>query len=516
MLNRRPTTYRQATYWRALVMSVLLVAVLTVPTIVPAVAQTDLLTNGGFEATSGSPVSVARGWSSWNAPIPANAPGYVGVALYRLTSTPARVLSGSAAQELFEFFAIYDGGVYQTVNSTSGSDYEFRTSVYIWSTELENPDTSDNPSPVTVQIGLDPTGGTNGTAASVQYSPATPYGSGDYDKYRAFAKTVRATGNRLTVFVRVTFTDPKQSNHAYIDSASLRIAGATQVTNTPNAVATTPAVVATTPNVVVTREGTVEPNPTNPTPSTVASVTPTVRIVTATASFTAVVPSATVATATVVPPTATLTPIPPSLTPSNTFTATIPVTATLFVPSPAPLNPNPTDIPLFPTATVPTLTPSSTFTPIPTNTPIPTVTPIISPTAPVDVIPLTGPTVNGIGTYIIQPGDRFEAVAARYGITVAELARLNGIVNPSRIAIGQVLVVPGPGNNYPGGTSAPTAFPTPTSAPATSFNYTVQPGDYLINIAARYGVSPAAILQLNGIANANLLYVGQVIRIPFR
>lgn len=508
---------RKPFYWRALGLSVLAAVLaftlVTVPVDRPALAQTELLTNGGFE-TAGANGTVAAGWSAWNIPVPANAPGYVGIALYRQTRNAARVVSGSAAQEMYEFFAIYDGGVYQTVNTTAGTSYQFSTSVYIWSTALEDEDVSAEPSPVTVQIGIDPSGGTNGSAASVQYSAATPYQSADYDKYRAFTKTVTATGSKVTVFIRVAFTQPVQSNHVYIDNASLRATGAAQPTTVPNnptatgtATVTRTATARTgsaTPTVIITREGTV----TTPTPSAtvVGAVSFTPVPATTQAPAATVTASATAIPVTVEAPTLIPTVEPPTAIP----TLITPVTATLFVPSPQPVDPNPTAIPLFPSPTVPT------STPVPTNTPIPTATPIISPTAPVDVIPLTGPTVNGIGTYIIQPGDRFEAVAARYKITVAELARLNGIVNPSRIAIGQVLVVPGPGNNYPGGTAAPTSFPTPTAAPATSFNYTVQPGDYLISLAARYGVTPESILQLNGITNANLLYVGQVIRIPIR
>jgi LysM repeat protein len=44
--------------------------------------------------------------------------------------------------------------------------------------------------------------------------------------------------------------------------------------------------------------------------------------------------------------------------------------------------------------------------------------------------------------------------------------------------------------------------------------YVVQAGDNLFRISLRFGVSIAAIQEANGIANPNLIYVGQVLKIP--
>ncbi len=42
-------------------------------------------------------------------------------------------------------------------------------------------------------------------------------------------------------------------------------------------------------------------------------------------------------------------------------------------------------------------------------------------------------------TYVVRPGDSLSKIAQRFGITSADLARLNGIANPSAIYSGQVL-----------------------------------------------------------------------------
>lgn len=73
-------------------------------------------------------------------------------------------------------------------------------------------------------------------------------------------------------------------------------------------------------------------------------------------------------------------------------------------------------------------------------------------------------------------------------------------------------------NGYKGGNAqAPT-----TSTPATTtgkqlhqdtHNYTVKSGDTLSAIASRYGMTVNALVTLNGIQNANLIYPGQVLRV---
>jgi LysM repeat protein len=54
-------------------------------------------------------------------------------------------------------------------------------------------------------------------------------------------------------------------------------------------------------------------------------------------------------------------------------------------------------------------------------------------------------------------------------------------------------------------------LPTARSGPET---YIVQPGDTLGAVGARYGVSVEALMQANGLTNANMLAVGQELQIP--
>jgi LysM repeat protein len=49
---------------------------------------------------------------------------------------------------------------------------------------------------------------------------------------------------------------------------------------------------------------------------------------------------------------------------------------------------------------------------------------------------------TGARTYVVQPGDNLFRIALRYGIPMSTLIQANGINNPSRIFVGQQLVIP--------------------------------------------------------------------------
>lgn len=125
----------------------------------------------------------------------------------------------------------------------------------------------------------------------------------------------------------------------------------------------------------------------------------------------------------------------------------------------------------------------------------------------------TGSTTTGgtgtTGTYTVQKGDTLGKIALRYGTTVAELLRLNGLSNPDVLAIGQTLKVPG------GSGAAPASVGTPK--PATGGQgrtYTVQKGDTLLSIARRYGLTTKQLQAANNITNPDRIFPGQKLVIP--
>ncbi len=105
--------------------------------------------------------------------------------------------------------------------------------------------------------------------------------------------------------------------------------------------------------------------------------------------------------------------------------------------------------------------------------------------------------------YRVQPGDNLYRISLRYGVTVYAIMSANGIGNANAIYIGQVLRIPtGP------------VSPPPAPAPSNGFYYTVVRGDTMAIIAARFGSTVYAIMQANGMTNANFIYPGQALWIP--
>lgn len=120
-----------------------------------------------------------------------------------------------------------------------------------------------------------------------------------------------------------------------------------------------------------------------------------------------------------------------------------------------------------------------------------------TPVAAAPVAPAPAPVAPA--TYTVHAGDTLSAIAAKFGLTTAELESWNHIANANLIQVGQVLQLHAP---------APAPAPKPVYVPT----YTVHAGDTLSAIAAKFGVSEQKIMSLNGISNPNLIYVGQVLK----
>ncbi|MEO8541288.1 MAG: M23 family metallopeptidase [bacterium] len=110
-------------------------------------------------------------------------------------------------------------------------------------------------------------------------------------------------------------------------------------------------------------------------------------------------------------------------------------------------------------------------------------------------------------TYAVQPNDTLGQIAAEHDVSLEALLAANaGIINnPSLIQVGWELVIPG----ILTGTRRGAA---PSGEGVTS--YTVADGDNLAALAERWGTTVSAIVELNGIANPSLIFVGQRIRKP--
>ena len=469
----------------------------------------NLLQNPGFEGTyapfAGDATRlVAPGWTAWNIPHKSTDPGFVNLAPeYRPAANSKRVHGGSSAQEFFTFFATHTGGVLQRAPVTTGNRLRFSAFINVWSTSFDNADTSEQPGRVGIRVGIDPSGGTDGSSRSIVWSDRQEF----YDQFKEIVVEAVAATDFVTVFVESAPQDPVKNNNVYVDDASLAVIGQAPVVNSPQPsdtpvvptavipTAVQPTLIATSP-FVPSPEGTrTTPGAETPAPiETVATLgfvspTPPVPGPTSAPVFTGKIVYTVVSGDTVIELAKRFNSTVDAIISSNGLAASglIFVGQQLVIP-----------VPVAPTATPP---------PIP-----PTPTPGLGGPAPVDSASLTGPTVNGIGTYIVQPGDDLAHIARRYNLSIEALAQLNGIVNPAQIVIGQVLVVPGPGNNYPGGSVPPTVIPTALASQVST--HVVAAGENLFRISLKYNVTLDALMRANGIVNPNLIYVGQVLRIP--
>ncbi|HVO41586.1 MAG TPA: LysM peptidoglycan-binding domain-containing protein, partial [Aggregatilineales bacterium] len=161
---------------------------------------------------------------------------------------------------------------------------------------------------------------------------------------------------------------------------------------------------------------------------------------------------------------------------------------------------------------------------------------------------------SNVTYYTVQPGDNLFRIGLKFNIRADVLAQVNGIVNPNLVYVGQKLIIPvspavltltavvptlaptqaataastegAPSepvsetlvpSDTPSVTDTPEAAtvvpttPAPVAAPTT---YTVQVGDTLYRISVRFNTTTYILAQLNGLPNPNLIYVGQVLRLP--
>lgn len=93
--------------------------------------------------------------------------------------------------------------------------------------------------------------------------------------------------------------------------------------------------------------------------------------------------------------------------------------------------------------------------------------------------------------HVVQRGQSLYGISQAYGIAYEDIAKANEIPDPSRLVVGQALVIPVNGRYH-----------------------FVQPGQSLYIISQMYGVSFNEIAKANGIATSSILQIGQRLKIP--
>lgn len=122
------------------------------------------------------------------------------------------------------------------------------------------------------------------------------------------------------------------------------------------------------------------------------------------------------------------------------------------------------------------------------------------------VSPAVAPSGSG-SVYIVRWGDTLTGIAARYGVGVSQLAAANGLYATSWVYAGQRLTIPG-------AATATASTPAQPASSTTGGVYVVRPGDTLIGIAQRYGISTSQLAARNGLTWNSWVYVGQKLVIP--
>jgi murein DD-endopeptidase MepM/ murein hydrolase activator NlpD len=107
---------------------------------------------------------------------------------------------------------------------------------------------------------------------------------------------------------------------------------------------------------------------------------------------------------------------------------------------------------------------------------------------------------SGASAHVVRPGESIAGIAARYGISQAQLVAANGLTD-GRVYVGQQLrLAPAAGSG------------TPATGGATT--YEVQPGDTLLSIALRFGTRLSALQDANDIGDPDSLVVGRTLDVP--
>lgn len=480
--------------------------------LVTAQDSDNLLTNSGFEGSfttspGDQPRQIAQGWTAWHVPATDEMPSFQNASPKYQPVSPdsSRIRTGSNAQLYFSFFETHEGGIYQQVsNVTNGTEYRFSIYAHIWSSTFDDVDISEDPGDVALRVGIDPTGGTDGTSSDIIWSTPAIF----YDTYRQYSVIATASSSTITVFVESTVGTPVQNSYIYLDDAVLESTGEVEEP---------------------TEEPTTE-EPTDEPSDGIGESTPTSEVLTTpvatnTAQPTATQQSNTVPTAT---PAQSATTTPPI---SEEFPGTISHTvqrgdtvSRLAVRYGSSINAIITANALNESALIfvgqsliipVRLANPTTATPTPTNVVI-----VVTATQPAVPIPSPTQATGQTSTYVVQRGDTLNRIATQFNTTVGALVQLNGIANPNRIFSGQTLRIPSTGGTTVTPTPAqPTAtsqtiIPTPTAVPTAQQTYTVQPGDTLFRLALNFGVTIVDLAEENNITNYNRIFIGQVLRIP--
>ncbi len=154
---------------------------------------------------------------------------------------PPRVRNGENSQMYFTSFGVHDGGLYQKV-SGAPRGWRVRFSIWAraWSSDTEETSQSSGQPSMNMQVGIDPTGGTDPWGDSVIWSEAAD----SFDAFSEYSVGAIAQAEVVTVFFRSRPTRALKHIDVMLDDAELVVIGPPPPTpvviDSPNSAANAP------------------------------------------------------------------------------------------------------------------------------------------------------------------------------------------------------------------------------------------------------------------------------------
>ena len=109
--------------------------------------------------------------------------------------------------------------------------------------------------------------------------------------------------------------------------------------------------------------------------------------------------------------------------------------------------------------------------------------------------------------HIIEKGDTLYSISKKYNTSVDSILKKNNLSDPSKIKIGQKLIIPA-------ASSAKNDKKTNIKTNSEELTHVIQKGDTLYALAKKFGVKFSDILKLNGLNEKTPLKIGQILKIP--
>ena len=114
------------------------------------------------------------------------------------------------------------------------------------------------------------------------------------------------------------------------------------------------------------------------------------------------------------------------------------------------------------------------------------------------------------GNHIVKPGETLHSIAQRHQVSVSDIIKWNKITDPTKLGIGEEIVVSG---SEPSVITTLSTNEKPETWPVKSTDYIIAKGDTFYSIARRHKMTLAQLRALNPDVSTHLLSPGKKLRV---